>query len=1159
MAFARIRFGKWINVHFDSVGRIRGAEIQTYLLEKARVIHQTPGERNYHIFYQLCCAAKDTPVLQDLGLADATVFNYTKGCITANNVDDEAEYKEMKEALTYIGFDEAATQAIFGAVSACLHVGNLAMEEDKDGNALIKDDSHLVAVASLLNVESDAIRKAICSRMIHAGGEVMVKPETYERANQCRDALAKALYNNLFEYLVSRVNSALDVKGGESTIEVSVLDIFGFEVFQINHFEQFCINHANEKLQLHFNHYNFMLERELYAAEDIEFVATDFQDNSECIDLLEAKGWGIQATLDDVCNTPKGDDTIFLERLLQSGQMKSSKYFTAPKVRNNTFVVNHYAGSVAYNVEDFCEKNKDALAVDLVHLVQGSTSKFLQKLFEEHVSPEQAAKNAAHGGDSGHRMAHKSVSMTFKQDLGHLMDGINLADPHFVRCVNPNAQKKAECFEDQKAVEQLRCGGVIESVRMCRESYPSRFKHLEFTQTFLCVCPGLQPVPNDSRATIRAMVNFLKTPPEQFRLGKTLVLLKREAVETMEKLRAKVLGGSAKKLQCLIRDSQAFAELHRKRQERARFLASLCLQGAARRKTARSAYYKQVKTARFEAKKAAAEEEAKRRAAKGLSPAPLPVMEEDDEEEALPFSVKLEEKAPEPEAPADEEAKRVVPGTPEAPAVSPLCIRIQVHAEGVTEALLFHVDLLASAIRQAVHIKEHKALLQRYPNTFRGVHAVDWLRGHAARALFGPDADKEKYQELAGSVALLLGHKLLAVGVFQQVTGSKENPLEDPQALFRFQEDEREGPLLNCRSIWFQNARDPLLVVQELLYAMINLQVKFAGKTRELRDSDDFDKFTAAAAELQLVNINDLSRIQLLAFFLNCYNLMVLHAHTVRGQESGREVKARRTEFMRDNQYMVAAYNYSLEEIEERLFCRDLRAKFPKKSDKSRAPEPRVHFALSYGCADSPRIRIYQPESLDEQLEQSTVDFLANLAPKNQARLMRARKPGSRGVCELVLPKVFKWYKDDFGFTKAEALAFYAGFMQPQLRDELLHVARGNNFVIKYDSFDWNLDLVGVCAETAQFPGGDISNGVARSLPAPVSLRKPAPPSRDPATIGMMRSGFSSPGEAFRGASVIDDYDRMRDMYTAPAHSGEYLHHHPTHPRPMHTLNGVYQ
>jgi hypothetical protein len=354
------------------------------------------------------------------------------------------------------------------------------------------------------------------------------------------------------------------------------------------------------------------------------------------------------------------------------------------------------------------------------------------------------------------------------------------------------------------------------------------------------------------------------------------------------------------------------------------------------------------------------------------------------------------------------------------PPVSPLCIRVQ--GADITEALLFHVDLLESAMREGVIIKDHKSFLKVHPNTFRGQAAIEWLRGHAARALFGSEAEKEKNQQLSRSVALLLGQKLLVVGVFRQVTGSLTKPLEDPNALFRFHE---EGPILNCRSIWFQNAREPLLVVSELLYTMLNLRLSLSQRGQDLlKDSEELNNFTASAAELQLVNINDLSRIQLLAFFLNAYNLMVLHAHVVRGSTDNRDFKLQKIPFTRDNQYMIAAYNWSLAEIEERLFCRVLRAKAPKKSDKSRAPEPRLHFALSLGCASSPRIRIYQPETLEEDLQQAAIEYLQTNCPKNQVRMQKAAAVAAVGkkIHEVVLPKLFKWYKGDFGFSKQEIL-----------------------------------------------------------------------------------------------------------------------------------------
>jgi hypothetical protein len=281
------------------------------------------------------------------------------------------------------------------------------------------------------------------------------------------------------------------------------------------------------------------------------------------------------------------------------------------------------------------------------------------------------------------------------------------------------------------------------------------------------------------------------------------------------------------------------------------------------------------------------------------------------------------------------------------PESAPLCIRIQIHASGITEALLFDVELLASLFQKSAEVKDYKDFtgLYTFHNTFTSDCLVKWLCGHAAHALFGSEADGEKNQKLTKSVALNLAHKLLAVGVFRIVKGSSSNPFDNPNNLLRFHEHEKNQLILNSKTIWFRSARDPLYVVSELLYKMLNLRLKYPN--RDFRDMEDLKKFNAASAELQTVNINELTRLELFAFFLNAYNLMVLHIHAMLGSTDGTDFSSQRVCCKHEYQYMIAAYNYTLADIEERLFSRILRAKFPKDSDRAKAPEPRVHFALS--------------------------------------------------------------------------------------------------------------------------------------------------------------------------------------------------------------------
>jgi len=538
---------------------------------------------------------------------------------------------------------------------------------------------------------------------------------------------------------------------------------------------------------------------------------------------------------------------------------------------------------------------------------------------------------------------------------------------------------------------------------MCRESYPSRFLHEEFISTYATICPEV-PIKfsnkEDAKKVCLAMLQFLKIQDRQYRLGCSLILLKREVVDDMERKRAALLVRHAVVLQKTVRSCLAKISLSRKRNSRHNLQAILKAQSILRRGVAQSKYIKMLGVV----------EEVKKRMSVQVGesnqppiPEPEPEVPEPIQEVPMPIAIAeiLDEQAssdpvmlteecrepkktePEQEPELEEDLPLIFPELkvwepiPEQEQVQPLCIRVQVRASGVTEALLFDAERLAIGFRKAAFIQEHKSFLHSYPDTFNGPSLLKWLCEHAGRALFGSAAITERNQQLSRSVARVLAQKLLAVGVYRQVKGNTAKPFEDTAALFRFREDEKNPSLLNGRSIWFKAARDPLYVVSELLYKMLCLRVDYPEKN--FKGSEDLALFAAAATELQIVNINELPRVHLLAFYLNSYNLMVLHIHAFLGSVDGTDFSGQKVRSKHEYQYMIAAYNYTLAEIEERLFSRILRANCPKNSEEAKAPEPRVHFALSMGCASSPRIRIYQPETIDEELQQVLVTLHEHL------------------------------------------------------------------------------------------------------------------------------------------------------------------------------------
>ncbi|UYV60536.1 MYO5A [Cordylochernes scorpioides] len=390
------RFGKYIEIDLDKRSTILGANMRTYLLEKSRVVFQAAEERNYHIFYQLCAsAAAGVPELEDLQLGSQDNFVYTSHgrCPTINGVDDVRQFEETRNALTLLapaanvkefrlgwcgfsGFSDNQQLLVFRILAAILHLGNVKflhggqMNEDSESSTIPNGDRHLPLVADLLGIDYDQTRTWFCHRKIQSMREVITKPMTRDQASSYRDALAKHIYERLFSWIVVMINKSL---ASQQKIHrfIGVLDIYGFETFEVNSFEQFCINYANEKLQQQFNMHVFKLEQEEYVKEQIEWKFIDYYDNQPCIDLIESK-MGILDLLDEECKMPKGSDGTWGRKLYEICTKRWKDNFSKPRLSNTAFQVHHFADVVKYEVDGFLDKNRDTVMEEHINILRAS-------------------------------------------------------------------------------------------------------------------------------------------------------------------------------------------------------------------------------------------------------------------------------------------------------------------------------------------------------------------------------------------------------------------------------------------------------------------------------------------------------------------------------------------------------------------------------------------------------------------------------------------------------------------------------------------------------------------------------------------------------------------------------------------------------------------
>ncbi|XP_030623904.1 unconventional myosin-Vb [Chanos chanos] len=555
------RFGKYIQIGFDRRYHIIGANMRTYLLEKSRVVFQAEDERNYHIFYQLCASAS-LPEFSDLGLTSAEDFTFTSlgENIFIEGVNDAEDFEKTRQAFTLLGVKESHQMNIFKIMASILHLGNVEICSERDGESchIERDNPHLQHFCRLLGVELEQMEHWLCRRKLVTAAETYVKNMSAAQAANARDALAKHIYAHLFDWIVEHINKALHTSSKQHSF-IGVLDIYGFETFEINSFEQFCINYANEKLQQQFNSHVFKLEQEEYMKEQIPWTLIDFYDNQPCIDLIEAK-LGILDLLDEECKVPKGTDQNWAQKLYE--RHSSSEHFQKPRMSNRSFIVVHFADKVEYQCDGFLEKNRDTVYEEQINILKASKFQLVADLFQE--GKDAAASSSAGRGKISIRPAkpaikapnkehRKTVGHQFRNSLQLLMETLNATTPHYVRCIKPNDEKEAFAFDSRRAVQQLRACGVLETIRISAAGYPSRWTYLDFFNRYRVLMTKKDMTVGDKKLVCKNLLETLIKDPDKFQFGKTKIFFRAGQVAYLEKLRADKFRFACIKIQKTVR------------------------------------------------------------------------------------------------------------------------------------------------------------------------------------------------------------------------------------------------------------------------------------------------------------------------------------------------------------------------------------------------------------------------------------------------------------------------------------------------------------------------------------------------------------------------------------------------------------------------------
>ncbi|KAG0688901.1 Myosin type-2 heavy chain 1 [Pichia californica] len=542
------RFGKYLEILFDNKTVICGAKIRTYLLERSRLVFQPKTERNYHIFYQMI-QGLDEDIKKSIHLQDIEYYHYLNqgGIPLIDGIDDKKEFHDTCQALSLVGIDQQKQLEIFKILSGLLHLGNIEIPKTRNNASLSSDEPSLVKACELLGLDPVQFAKWTVKKQIKTRFETINTDLKHNEAINARDAVAKFIYHNLFDWLVDHVNSDLFPPELEKEVStfIGVLDIYGFEHFDKNSFEQFCINYANEKLQQEFTQHVFKLEQQLYIDEDIEWSFIEFADNQPCIDVIEKK-LGVLDLLNEESRLPAGSDQQWTDKLYSNlAKHPTDSVFKKPRFGNNKFIISHYALDVPYDTEGFVEKNRDTVSDGQKDTLKTSTNSFLLDVLSTSDKQAEIANNVeVKPGRKG--PAKETLGSKFKGSLIDLMKTINSSNVHYIRCIKPNEEKKAWEFDPNMVLSQLRACGVLETIKISCAGFPSKMSYPEFADSFNVLFESedryrlLQgrPTEDDMKNATQVYLDGTINDNHSFQIGKSKVFFKAGILGNIEKIKS---------------------------------------------------------------------------------------------------------------------------------------------------------------------------------------------------------------------------------------------------------------------------------------------------------------------------------------------------------------------------------------------------------------------------------------------------------------------------------------------------------------------------------------------------------------------------------------------------------------------------------------------